>query len=256
MVLRADPEEVEKFLRDVPEDGAEDGEAAPAEGTSGTDGEREKTPDREKSPQAVQSGHGAEGGGWTDWVLTCPMSGERSTPLGGMLGFTIPAAQGCLICDEQFINWPLPDRTFKVTYFTGPWLMLGEQVRSGQVPVCTELVVVAAAAGEEGKVAKNTVFTWIQDVVQGLKQVCSQDTQIFFATMLPRAPPHHMECINLNRNMANGIRRWNRVNPLRYVKYVGWHKVVLEESIPADGIWERHACDLLRQELLRVTRLM
>ena len=249
VILQADPEEVERFLRDVPGDGS-NAEPVPVEGMTEPPHE-----EREVPQDTGRSASGAEGGEPTDWAPTSRTSGELTTPLGVMLGFTIPPAWACLICDEQFINWPLPDHIFKVVYFTSPWLTLGEKIRSGDISVETDVVAIAVAPDGAGKTAKATVFTWVHDVMDGLRAMCKRDTDVFIATMLPRAPPRQMECINFNRNLANGIRRWNRINPCKFAKYVGWHKIVLEQAIPEDGVWEQYACDMLRLELLRMARL-
>ena len=85
------------------------------------------------------------------------MSGRRTTPLGDMLGFLVPATRATLICDEWFINWPLPDELLQVKFFSEDWMTLGAKLHNRNIVLDTDLVVLAVAT--TNKVAKNTVVT-------------------------------------------------------------------------------------------------
>ena len=188
-----------------------------------------------------------------DWDPISRISGERTTPLGRMLGFTVSAAHTNLLCDETFINWPLPDTNIQVHFVVPPeWLTVADRIRSQTIDVHARKVVVAV--GPPGKTSKGTVLTWVRDILGSIRDM-APDAEVFLTTALPRPPPQQMATINFNRNLSAAIKRWNRMNPTGYAKYVGWHKALLDETIPEDGVWERSHMYQIRDHLCKIARI-
>ena len=204
-------------------------------------------------PMEQGSGSYAGGGRRRDLDPTIQTSGGRSTPLGNLLGLTLPPARAQMLCDDQFINWPLPDQLLSVHFVVPPPMFaLPSRIRKGEIKLDSDMIIIAI--GTVDKLAKATVITWVQDMMDSIRQ-CNPNAEVFLGTALPQHGENLMKVVNYNRNIAAGIRRWNRHHPHTCAKYIGWHKVLLKEEYPEDGVWERPALYLIREELRRVARI-
>ena len=99
------------------------------------------------------------------------------------------------------------------------------------------------------------MVTWVHDITEVILDR-NTNAQIIFATGLPHPGKEKLDQIAYNRNVAYAIRRWNVVNPTKFVKYCGWHKILVSLMCPADGAaWDRSEIAQVRQEFMQVARL-
>ena len=134
------------------------------------------------------------------------------------------------------------------------WLLLGFKIGSGTLGVSGYNVVGVVVTPKFDRVAKRAVVTWVEDVTSSITSM-NPDAQVVFATGLPRPLTETLDRINYNRNLAYGIRRWNLKHPDQFVKYCGWHKVLVSLPCPEDGVWERSEMNQVRQRFLEVARI-
>ena len=186
---------------------------------------------------------------------TSTMSGQRSTPLERLLGVVKEKPTALLICDHQYINWGFPDMDMDVKFVVPEdWLLLGFKISIGSVGVSDYSVVGVAVTPNVDRVAKRAVVTWVEDVASSIYSVNSE-TKIVFVTGLPCPITEALDWINYNRNLAYGIRRWNLKNPTQFVRYCGWHRVLVKLPCPEDGVWEHPEIRQIRDRFLEVARI-